>query len=140
MVGIEVVADATGNRTTLSGINFGSVTPGQTDVPAQENTIAIVNTDPDGVGIKIIAAASATSLTGPGGSIEAENITAEILKANNETQGYSVTMSNAAQVTLFELLKPGVNNELEFNVTLDVPSPLVSGSYSGSMTFYAVGI
>jgi len=139
-VGIDVVADATGNRTALSGINFGSVVPGETDVPAEENVIGITNTDPDAVGMKILVAASATSLSGPGGAIPAENIEAELLKANNQTVSGTITMSNAAQVTLWEALKPGVDNELEFNLTLDVPSPLISGSYSGTMTFYALGL
>ncbi len=141
-VGKIFLNPAVGIDANTTSITFGNVNPGDTNVMAQESPIVVNNTDPDNVGLKVIVGISTTDLTNQngGGQIPASNMRAHIIQANGITYDYNVTMSSSAQITLFDFLKPGQSNALMFDMYLNVPSPLVSGTYSGSATIYAVGI
>ncbi len=145
MIGMNVTKDNDATPTPFTGLSFGNVNPGDTNVSADENVVTIHNIDPDGVGTKIAVLASATSLTQAGGTgiIPAENIKAHLLKANGAPVPAwmtPVTLQNNVKVLLWKPLKPCNANALEVNFTLDVPTALPSGCYGGSITFYGLGL
>ena len=142
MIGINVTKDNDAYPAPFTGLSFGNVNPGDTNVPATENVVTIHNIDPDGVGTKIAVFVSATSMTQAGGTgiIPAENIKAHVIKANNMTHSYNTHLQNNVKVLLWQPLKPCHTNALEVNFTLDVPTPLPSGCYGGSITFYGLGL
>jgi len=144
MVGINITGNNTGTPTPFTGLSFGSVTPGQKNVPANENRITIHNTDPDNVGMQLAVAASATSLSSnnAGQMIPASCLHANITKANNNTFTPALyrQFQHNARILLWQPLKPCSTNALEMDVFLDVPSPLAPGSYTGSMSIYGLGL
>ncbi|ADC70208.1 conserved hypothetical protein [Methanocaldococcus sp. FS406-22] len=142
MIGMNVTKDNDASPAPFTGLSFGNVNPGDTNVPANENVVTIHNIDPDGVGTKIAVFVSATSLTQAGGTgiIPAENIKAHLLKANGNPISGTVTLQNNVKVLLWQPLEPCHANALEVNFTLDVPTPLPSGCYGGSVTFYGLGL
>ncbi|AIJ06092.1 hypothetical protein JH146_1250 [Methanocaldococcus bathoardescens] len=152
MVGIEITKDndrfepknndGNANYAQFTGLCFGKTTPGATNVSAKENVVTIHNIDPDNVGTQMAVFVSATSMTQSKGTgiIPAENIKAHVIKANNVAQSYSVHLQNNARVLLWQPLKPCDTNALEVNFTLDVPTPLPSGHYKGSIAFYGLGL
>ncbi|ACX72518.1 conserved hypothetical protein [Methanocaldococcus vulcanius M7] len=142
MIGINVTKDNDATPAPFTGLSFGNVTPGQQNVSAEENVVSVHNLDPDNVGTKVGVFVSATSLAQVGGTgiIPAENIEADVIKVNNATIHHEITLQNNVKILLFEPLKPGNANALEVNFTLDVPEPLPSGCYGGSITFYGIGL
>ena len=144
MVGINITGNNTGTPTPFTGLSFGSVNPGQKNVPANENKITIHNTDPDNVGMQLAVAASATSLNSinAGQLIPASCLHANITKANGNPFIPPIyrQFQNNARILLWQPLKPCMANALEMDVYLDVPSPLAPGSYSGSMSIYGLGL
>ncbi len=142
-VGRIFLNPAVGIDVNVTSLTFGNVVPGETNVLANESPIVVNNTDPDHVGMMLAIGISTTDLTNQdgGGQIPASNMWANIVSVNNMTTNYNVTMSNSAQVILtYPGIYPGQNNALMFNMYMNVPTPLVSGTYTGSATIYAIGI
>jgi len=138
----------------VSSIQFGQVGPGDVDVPSLNNTVGITNADPDNVGMKIGVGLALTPLVKAGSDwkIDPSNIDVDTVAMNgtalhteisagapDETASldYEPTLANSEVVLNPYLVKSGMS--ISVNFFLDVPMPLASGDYTGTLTIYAHG-
>lgn len=115
----KVIFEATTVNGPLSSLSFEGL-PGTKNVSAKQNPITIKNLDPDGVGMKIRVSVSGTDLVNNEG-------TGVIPISNMKVNGLSLT--NTPQ--LLSTIASGASVTLEF--TLNYPTPLLPGKYSGSI-------
>ena len=110
-----------GSATALTTVSFAESVPGTNDVPSDQNTIQIINTDPDGVGMRIKVSVVATAMTDGTNEIPVSNI------------GVDDTPLAVTPTEIDSAIDP--LESASHNFKLDYPAGLVAGTYQGGIDF-----
>lgn len=118
LMGFEV---KDGSGTALTTVSFATSVPGTSDVPSDQNTIQVINTDPDSVGMRIRVSVVGTAMV---------NGTNEVPVSNLGVDGTPLS------VTLTEIdssIDP--LSSASHNFYLNYPEGLAAGTYQGGIDF-----
>ncbi len=118
LMGFEV---KDGSGTALTTVSFAASAPGTNSVPSDQNTIQIINTDPDGVGMRIKVSVVATAMTDGTNEIPVSNI------------GVDDTQLSVTPTEIDSAIDP--LESASHNFKLDYPAGLVAGTYQGGIDF-----
>lgn len=118
LMGFEV---KDGSGTALTTVSFAASAPGTNSVPSDQNTIQIINTDPDGVGMRIKVSVVATAMTDGTNEIPVSNI------------GVDDTPLSVTPTEIDSAIDP--LESASHNFKLDYPAGLVAGTYQGGIDF-----
>ncbi len=118
LMGFEV---KDGSGTALMTVSFAASAPGTNSVPSDQNTIQIINTDPDGVGMRIKVSVVATAMTDGTNEIPVSNI------------GVDDTPLSMTPTEIDSAIDP--LESASHNFKLDYPAGLVAGTYKGGIDF-----
>lgn len=118
LMGFEV---KDGSATALTTVSFAESVPGTNDVPSDQNTIQIINTDPDGVGMRIKVSVVGTAMVNGTNEIPVSNLRID---------------ATPLSVTLDEIdssIDP--LSSASHNFYLNYPAGLAAGTYQGGIDF-----
>lgn len=118
LMGFEV---KDGSGTALTTVSFAASAPGTNSVASDQNTIQIINTDPDGVGMRIKVSVVATAMTDGTNEIPVSNI------------GVDDTQLSVTPTEIDSAIDPLAL--ASHNFKLDYPAELVAGTYQGGIDF-----
>lgn len=118
LMGFEV---KDGSATALTTVSFAASVPGTNDVPSDQNTIQIINTDPDGVGMRIKVSVVGTAMT---------NGTNEIPVSNLRVDGNPLSATPTEIDSSIDPL-----SSASHNFYLNYPAGLAAGTYQGGIDF-----
>jgi len=118
LMGFEV---KDGSGTALTTVSFAASVPGTNDVPSDQNTIQIINTDPDGVGMRIKVSVVGTAMI---------NGTNEIPVSNLRMDDTSLSLTPTEIDPSIDPLAPASHN-----FHLNYPTGLAAGTYQGGIDF-----
>lgn len=110
-----------GSATALMTVSFAESVPGTNDVPSDQNTIQIINTDPDGVGMRIKVSVVGTAMVNGTNEIPVSNL-------RIDDTPLSVTL-NEIDSSIDHL------SSASHNFYLNYPAGLAAGTYQGGIDF-----
>ncbi len=118
LMGFEVT-DGLGS--VLTTVSFAESVPGTNNVTSDQNTIQIINTDPDGVGMRIKVSVAGTAMVNGTNEIPVSNLRIDDIPLSvtqNEIDSSIGHLSSASH-----------------NFYLDYPAGLAAGTYQGGIDF-----
>ncbi len=118
LMGFEV---KDGSGTALTTVSFAASAPGTNSVASDQNTIQIINTDPDGVGMRIKVSVVGTAMTSGANEIPVSNI------------GVDDTQLSVTPTEIDSAIDPLMS--VSHNFKLDYPAGLAAGTYQGGIDF-----
>jgi len=118
LMGFEV---KDGSGTALTTVSFAASAPETNNVPSDQNTIQIVNTDPDGVGMRIKVSVVGTAMV---------NGTSEIPVSNLGVDGTPLSVTPTEIDSSIDPL-----SSASHNFYLNYPAGLAAGTYQGGIDF-----